>query len=42
MEHELEYITFNVKKHDTFICLFWSPAGSRRAAREARICEIYL
>ena len=43
MERGLEYITFYVKKkqkNGTFSSLFWSPAGSRRAARGARICEI--
>ena len=40
MEHGLEYITFYVQKHTApLVALFWFPAGSRRAARSARICE---
>ena len=42
MEHGLAHITFYVQKHDTFNGLFWSPAGSRQAARRARICEARL
>ena len=30
------------KAYDTFRGLFWSPAGSRPAARSARICEARL
>ena len=37
VEHELEYITFCVKKWRIFGGLFRIPAGSRRAAKGALI-----
>ena len=38
MEHGLADITFYVHKtYDTFVGLFWDPAGSRQAARGAHI-----
>ena len=40
VELGLEYITFYVKKH--IWRLFWTPAGSQRAARGTRICETRL
>ena len=43
VEHGLEYITFYVKKNIVhFGGLFWTPAGSRRVARGALICETRL
>ena len=43
VEHGLEYITLYVKKYIAhFGGLFWIPAGSRRDARDAHICEIRL
>ena len=40
VKHGLEYITLYVQKHIApLVALFWFPAGSRRAARGARICE---
>ena len=40
LEHGLEYITFNVQNYKAHLAaLFWFPAGSRRAARGARICK---
>ena len=39
--HRSEYFSFYVKKH-THGCLFWTPAGLRRAVRGARISETRL
>ena len=40
VDHGLAYDTFYVQKHIAYlIALFWFPAGSRRAAVGARICE---
>ena len=40
VEHGLAYVTFYVQKHKAHLAaLFWFPAGSRRAARGALICE---
>ena len=40
VEHGLEYTTFYVQKHIAHLAaLFWFPAGSRRVARGACICE---
>ena len=40
VEHGLQWITSYVQKHIIHLAaLFWFPAGSRLAARGARICE---
>ena len=40
VEHGLAYIALYVQKHIAhLVSSFWFPAGSRRAARSARICE---
>ena len=40
VEHELEYITFYVQKHIAYLAASSGPpAGSRRAARGARMSE---
>ena len=36
------YYVLCSKTYGTFSCLFWSPVGSRRAARGTAICEICL
>ena len=42
VEHELEYNVLCSKTYSTFGGLFWPPAGLRRAARGASICETRL
>ena len=36
------YYALCPKRYDTFDGLYWLPAGSRQAARSARICEARL